>query len=38
MALYTTIVFKPNQVLDAVRDKRLIDLAREHNIKLRKRE
>lgn len=38
MSVYTTIVFKPNEILDARKDKIKLELARENNIKLRKRE
>jgi hypothetical protein len=38
MAVYTTITYKPNEILDSVRDKRKIELANENGIRLRKRE
>lgn len=38
MAGYTTVVFRPNQVLQEVRDKRQISLAQANNIRLRERD
>ncbi len=38
MSLHSTIVFRPGELLDPVRDKIKIELAERTNVRLRKRE